>query len=173
MENSKKAIMIGVGLFLTILVVSIVLLVTNLGITTTNESKDKIVNINKGLQNQLVNQYDRIAITGQDVINFISRNMEELNGNIFVETPDPPWNTSYRISSSSITANTIVTPTSPSPTYYAVGISGSYIKLVSLGDSSTKSDLINTVNRSTMYIGYLVRDATTMNVMGIIFRFKT
>ena len=53
MDNAQKAIMIGVGLFITIIIISAVLLITNLGTDLINNARNQMSNISKSLQNQV------------------------------------------------------------------------------------------------------------------------
>lgn len=82
MDNSQKAIMIGVGLFLTILIISIVLLVANIGISTTREAKEQGVKINSNLERQLITLYDKKIVTSDDVLYAFNVFSKTLNQNI-------------------------------------------------------------------------------------------
>lgn len=69
MDNAQKAIIIGVGLFITIIIISVVLLITNLGTGTIGDATDNVTNMSKALQNNLRRLYDNKQITGADVKN--------------------------------------------------------------------------------------------------------
>ena len=68
MENAQKAIMIGVGLFITIIIISAVLLITNIGTDLINNSKDELTNISTVLQNQVIAAYDGKTLSGGEVV---------------------------------------------------------------------------------------------------------
>jgi len=84
MDNAQKAIMIGVGIFLTILVISVVLIITNLGIGTTKNAGERINVISSALQKQLITQYDKTIVTAQDVTDALDLYNEQLNNNVLV-----------------------------------------------------------------------------------------
>ena len=58
MDNAQKAIMIGVGLFITIIIISAVLLITNLGTGLIGDAQTQLGNISTSLQNQILQSYD-------------------------------------------------------------------------------------------------------------------
>lgn len=84
MENSQKAIVIGVTLFIVILLISIVLLSVNLGIGTAESVSEQYSIKDKNLEKQLILQYDEQIVTGQDVLDAIDFYNEKLNYNIVV-----------------------------------------------------------------------------------------
>lgn len=68
MENAQKAIIIGVGLFIAIIIISAVLLITNIGTDLINNSRNQMSNISKSLQNQIIETFDGKTVTGAEVI---------------------------------------------------------------------------------------------------------
>lgn len=68
MDNAQKAIMIGVGLFITIIIISSVLLITNIGTNLINNAQNQLSNISATLQQNLTQTYDGRTMTGNDVI---------------------------------------------------------------------------------------------------------
>ena len=68
MDNAQKAIMIGVGLFITIIIISAVLLITNIGTDLINNARNQMSSISKSLQNQVTAAFDGKTVTGSDVI---------------------------------------------------------------------------------------------------------
>jgi len=83
MENGQKAIMIGVGVFITILIISIVILITNLGTGMSERGATKIGKINSSLEKQIISQYENQTVTGQDVVFAIENYYGDLNGIIY------------------------------------------------------------------------------------------
>lgn len=67
MDNAQKAIMIGVGLFITIIIISVVLLITNLGTGMVDDARENLGNMSASLQNTLTSSYDNKTVTGSDV----------------------------------------------------------------------------------------------------------
>lgn len=157
MDNAQKAIMIGVGLFITILIISIVLLITNLGISTTKTAGESIVKISSSLQTQLITQYDRKTITGQDVYFAIDQNATKLANNIYLNRAG----TVNSLTGSSLGAPS-ATPASPAVTTYYAAATGAGTGQLAVGA------LLNLVNTSAMYKGYLIQDAN-LNIVGLYF----
>ncbi len=73
MDNAQKAIMIGVGLFITIIIIAAVMLITGMGQDMINNSSTQVANISSSLQAQLTSSYDDTQVTGAQVITAIKR----------------------------------------------------------------------------------------------------
>lgn len=78
MDNAQKAIMIGVGLFITIIIIAAVMLITGMGQNLLNKGQDQIGGISESLMNDLVAQYDDKTMSGSQVrtaaVQLINRN---------------------------------------------------------------------------------------------------
>ena len=53
MDNAQKAIMIGVGLFITIIIIAAVMLITGMGQNLLNKGQSQVNGISASLQNDL------------------------------------------------------------------------------------------------------------------------
>ena len=73
MENSTKAIMIGVALFITISVVSAVMLITGIGTDAMNSSNQQLAGVASNVASQLLADYDAVEVTGATVIATIKK----------------------------------------------------------------------------------------------------
>lgn len=80
MDNAQKAIMIGVGLFITIIIISVVLLITNLGTGIANESTETLTGLTTSMRQQLALDYHGKTVTLNQVIDCASRygNMKDI-----------------------------------------------------------------------------------------------
>ena len=67
MENAQKAIMIGVGLFITIIIIAAVMLITGMGQNLLNQGQSQVEGISEGLMNELTAQYDGKKMSGSQV----------------------------------------------------------------------------------------------------------
>ena len=74
MDNAQKAIMIGVGLFITIIVIAAVMLITGIGQDLLNSGTQKASSISDNLQAQLTSQYDETTLTGSQVVAAVKSN---------------------------------------------------------------------------------------------------
>lgn len=67
MDNSQKAIMIGVGLFITIIIIAAVMLITGMGQNLLNKGQSQVNGISASLQNDLFEQYNGKKMSGAQV----------------------------------------------------------------------------------------------------------
>lgn len=67
MENAQKAIMIGVGLFITIIIIAAVMLITGMGQNLLNQGQAQINGMSESLRNDLFQQYDGKKLSGAQV----------------------------------------------------------------------------------------------------------
>lgn len=72
MDNAQKAIMIGVGLFITILIISAVMLIVTSAVNMINNASSNLGNLEATLQESLTRQYDGTSLTGTQVISAVS-----------------------------------------------------------------------------------------------------
>lgn len=73
MDNAQKAIMIGVGLFITILIIAAVMLIVNPAIGLIDSAAGKIGNLDETFTNMLYSKYDDRVVTGAEVISFVQQ----------------------------------------------------------------------------------------------------
>ena len=75
MDNAQKAIMIGVGLFITIIIIAAVMLITGMGQDMLNSGAKQITELSDNLSRQLYNDYHgREDLSGSEVISIIKTN---------------------------------------------------------------------------------------------------
>lgn len=78
MDNAQKAIMIGVGLFITIIVIAAVMLITGIGQDLLNSGTQQLSGISESLRTQIIDQYDGKVMTGSQVrsaaVDLVNRN---------------------------------------------------------------------------------------------------
>ena len=75
MDNAQKAIMIGVGLFITIIIISAVLLIVNLGTGLVDDATSELGTMSTSLQNQILQSYDNKVLSGVQVRSAIQQYM--------------------------------------------------------------------------------------------------
>ena len=73
MENAQKAIMVGVGLFITIIIISAVMLISSAGQDVIDNSMDEINDISSSLSRQLYSDFAGATLSGREVIAAIKR----------------------------------------------------------------------------------------------------
>lgn len=67
MDNAQKAIMIGVGLFITIIIIAAVMLITGMGQNLLNQGQSQVNGISESLMNDLTQQYNGKKMSGAQV----------------------------------------------------------------------------------------------------------
>ena len=85
MENAQKAIMIGVGLFITIIIIAAVMLITGMGQNLLNKGTDKAANIASQLDQTELEPYDNTKVIGSTVISVVKKYWNDPNIIIFVD----------------------------------------------------------------------------------------
>lgn len=73
MDNAQKAIMIGVGLFITIIIIAAVMLITGAGQDLMNQGMGELSNISDSLSRQLYADYADGEFLGSQVISAIKK----------------------------------------------------------------------------------------------------
>ena len=73
MDNAQRAIMVGVGLFITIIVIAAIMLITGLGRSLIDEGTNQVNQLSASLQQQLTQDYDGSTITGAAVRDAVKR----------------------------------------------------------------------------------------------------
>lgn len=86
MENSTKAIIIGVALFITISVVSAVMLITGIGTDAMNSSNQQLAGVASNVASQLLADYDVQEMTGANVIASVKKFYDKQNFILCVDT---------------------------------------------------------------------------------------
>lgn len=79
MDNAQKAIMIGVGLFITIIIIAAVMLITGMGQDLLSGGQEQVSNISSSLQKQLTDAFDETKVTGAQVISAVKRYCTDQN----------------------------------------------------------------------------------------------
>lgn len=73
MENAQKAIMVGVGLFITIIIISAVMLISSAGQDVIDNSMTEVNNLSDSLSRQLYSDFANSTISGTEVIAAIKK----------------------------------------------------------------------------------------------------
>ena len=68
MENAQKAIMIGVGLFITIILITAVMAITGIGTGLLDQGQQQISGLSAQLTSQLTSKFDENQMSGAQVL---------------------------------------------------------------------------------------------------------
>lgn len=103
MDNAQKAIMIGVGLFITIIVIAAVMLITGIGQDLLNSGTQQLSGISESLRTQIIDQYDGKVMTGAQVrsaaVDLVNRNETSIKVKIDTEEVDTTSEVREKVSS--------------------------------------------------------------------------
>ncbi len=177
MDNAQKAIMIGVGLFITIIIISSVLLISNMGTNLITSAQSQLSGITKGLQNQITAAYDGKTLSGAEVIAaFQQYESSEMSIAVVVSTTKIAKTGKYDLDPTKVSIDKGSTTTPGNTQSYPGGVyySGGYTEFASNGRTtltklqSTGTDGLG-VNASKTFYSSVIKDATTDTVIGIMF----
>lgn len=181
MDNAQKAIMIGVGLFITIIIISAVLLITNLGTGLINNAQTQLSSISKALQNQITASFDGRTLTGADVIAAVQL-YENSEISLVVNaggTSSVAYTGKYpliysKLSAAKVSGSTVTALSTKQSYPGGVYYTGTYDDYGT--STATKVTLTqlqsNTgfgVNASKTYYSSIIKDNTTDTVVGVVF----
>lgn len=164
MDNAQKAIMIGVAIFITVIIITLVLLITNIGINTTKKPLNTAGAMSQSLMEQLTTQYDRKLVTGQDVLYCLEQNESTVVKVGLVPLADPT--NIYVMNNSGAYAGGYA-QLSTDQTFYQ-RVTSSLINSLPINTSS-KNTLKSYVSTNKSYKSYLYRDSDTSELLGVVF----
>ena len=180
MDNSQKAIMIGDGFFITIIIISSVLIISNMGTNLITSAQSQLSGITKGLQNQITAAYDGKTLTGAEVIAaFQQYESSEMSVIVLVNSSTKGYTGKYLLTDGDLKTDKGgstapgYTQSYPGGVYY----NGTYTEFTSSGTGSrttlTKLQATGTgnmgVNASKTFYSSVIKDSTTDTVVGILF----
>ncbi len=166
MDNAQKAIMIGVGLFITIIIIAAVMLITGMGQDMINSSTTQVSNISTSLQAQLTSQYDGTVLNGSQVISAVKANYTTEGMVIIVDNGTENGKTDYGRSIIS-DPTTITVPTDKALDVKAITVNNNPTTVGKLSDASSSSTYVATSSR---YNANLIKISDA--VVGICFKRK-
>lgn len=170
MENAQKAIIIGVGLFITIILIAAVMSITNIGQNLLNQGQTGLTGLSSQLQSQIKSNYDQILMTDQRAKDTIIKFYTEAGVAIYLY---PVMNDDTRIAVGTtkidgdfLTNNTGLNTTEIFVKNAVVSEipSGDKVPLNDFSDSSKPNTYINPYGK---YKSVLIKDADTTQVLGI------
>ena len=171
MDNAQKAIMIGVGLFITIIIISAVLLITTTGTNLINNAQSQVSGISSALQQQVTSSYDGKQMTGNDVISAVQlyQNSNDISVRIVV-TKDKQFQTGkYAVKLMDTSAASYQSAVAGGKKVTYTG-NTSYAELKT-SDKSSLSAIqgVGGVSGTQTYYSYVMRDDASDQVIGVLF----
>ena len=161
MDNAQKAIMIGVGLFITIIIIAAVMLITGAGQDLMNEGMNQLSGISANLQAQLTQDYDGKVMNGSDVIAAVKSKYK--TDGLIVAVNNGTGTTNY--GTYTYTGNI----TSTNGKYEVADNTSKDYTPAKIGLLSNKNEKTSYVNPTVKYTADLIYLAGTDAVVGIYF----
>ena len=172
MDNAQKAIMIGVGLFITIIIISAVLLITNLGTGLINNAQSQLSNISSAVQSQITGSYDGKIMSGSEVISAIQvyQNSNDISVRVVVSKDKQFQTGKYAVSLVDKTPSTYTAARAGGVYCTMTGTNTAYVELNN-DTKDTLSDIqaVGGVSATQSYNTYVMKDKDSDTVMGILF----
>lgn len=165
MDNAQKAIMIGVGLFITIIIIAAVMLITGAGQDLMNQGTQQIGTISENLQASLTSQYDGTSLSGSQVISAVKANYKT-NGLIVAVTNSASGGTTIQYGK--MTTNGSISLNSKN-NRYEVSTTVNNSTPAKVGNMSDTSKAANYINPTLTYNADLIYLTDSDAVVGIYF----
>lgn len=153
MENTTKAIMIGVALFIVIALITAAVVITNIGADTMRNSENQLQGVSDSVASQIIDNYNNKEMTGANVISAIKKFYNKENFLLVVE------GTMY--STKSLSGSSSV---SQYGTIYKLNIGGSLEN-----NEPNISNLTSKIKGQAKYHSYVIYDSSEEVVLGIYF----
>ena len=111
MDNAQKAIMVGVGLFITIIIIAAVMLITGIGTNLVNKGTNKAGNVAAQLDQTELEQYDNTRMSGAQVLSAVKKYNTDSNIVVYlINGSAKTATTPKRIKTNSISADSTTNP---------------------------------------------------------------
>ena len=175
MDNAQKAIMIGVGLFITIIIISAVLLITNLGTGLINNAQSQLSNISSAVQSQITGSYDGKIMSGSEVISAIQvyQNSNDVSVRVVVSNAKQFQTGKYAVSlvDTDPTKYTAARAGGVQCTMTGTNTAYAELKTGATPKKATLSDIqaVGGVSATQSYNTFVMKDKDSDTVMGILF----
>lgn len=190
MDNAERAIMIGVGLFIVIIIVSAVLLITNMGVGMIKKAQSDVGNLSAQISNDLENTYGSgDTFTGAEVLQTIRRYYSDTKVCVLIVTPNGSTTSYAAIGAGKMTLTTassgatidwgdinapVISP------YSLIGESGTevlYGESANITSKPSISDFTNIskttyISMEKTYVSSIVKSTKSGAVIGVAFKRK-
>lgn len=188
MDNAQKAIMIGVGLFITIIIISAVLLITNMGTGMIKKAETDIGSITAQMESEILTKYDGKVITGAETLEAVRKYYYNGSLRLMVINTNPSASDyafaglgQFTISTTAsvaagATGTALSTAASPGAPYNAIGLSAT--KLYGYEGDPDRTPLanftsiasLNYISSSTTYSASVIYRPSNNEIMALAFR---
>lgn len=170
MDNAQKAIMIGVGLFITIIIISAVLLIVNLGTGLVDDATAELSTMSSSLQNQILQSYDNKILSGVQVRSAIQQYMTATDMTVVLMKDDT--NMAATVGAKKFALKSVAS----AGEYYEIAAEnyskeGGTVHRTSMSDFND-IDFVDEgvyINTSKNYKSYVLKVTDTDTIVGIVF----
>lgn len=156
MENTTKAIMIGVALFIVIGLITAVVLITTIGTDTMRNQDKNLQGVSESVATQIIDNYNNRDITGANVISAIKKFYNKENFLLVVNNNGTEYTYSTKKTSSGSSVNINGTKAT---------FNGSLVD-----NEPNISNLTNSIKAQAKYHSYIIYDNSGDVVLGVYFK---
>lgn len=174
MESAQKAIMIGVGLFITIIIIAAVMTITGIGQDLLNQGQSQLSGISGQLQSQLQTQYDQVTMSGSLVKAAISKYYNDPQVVVALYNVKDTFTTPAYVGAANIGTSTLTAVGSTSANLAGFTANAATLTIneitskIPIAEFSTKANA-NYIEPTGQYKSVLIRRSDTAAVVGIAF----
>ena len=190
MDNAQKAIMLGVGLFITIIVIAAVMAITGIGQDLLNQGQSQLSGLSGQLATQIQSQYDQQTMSGTQVKSAINKYYNDSSIAVYVVTNNGELTNSfltdantggkagfYRASAAKTGATTIAVKGLDKSSATGIGknraLTGVSLTtcdgIVAEAPKDTMSTINTAVNSTSQFKSALITNDDTGAIVGIVF----
>jgi hypothetical protein len=172
MESAQKAIMIGVGLFITIIIIAAVMTITGIGQDLLNQGQSQLSGISGQLQSQLQTQYDQVTMSGSLVKAAINKYYNDPQVVVALYNTKNNFTAPQFVGAANVGSATLTAVGSTAADLAGFSVSDPTITeispKISIARLSTKNDPLY-IEPTGQYKSVLIRRSDTASVLGIAF----
>ena len=190
MDNAQKAIMLGVGLFITIIVIAAVMAITGIGQDLLNQGQSQLSGLSGQLAPQIQSQYDQQTMSGTQVKSAINKYYNDSSIAVYVVTGKSELTNTflteankggvagyYRASAAKTNAATVTVNGVSASTATGIGknraLTGVSLAtcdgIIAEAPADTMSTINTAVNSTSQFKSALITNDDTGAIVGVVF----
>lgn len=167
MDNAQKAIMIGVGLFITIIVIAAVMAITGIGTDLLNQGQSQLGGLSAQISQQLTAEYDDVQMSGAQVLAAVNKYYNDPQMVVGVNNNRATWAVVWATPNlTTHAAITATTATTAGPIVAATAVANNATRVGLNQFSSTTASADNRVVTTAQYQAKLIQlNGVTIGIM--------
>jgi len=168
MDNAQKAIMIGVGLFITIIVIAAVMAITGIGTDLLNKGQSQLGDISGNLQKQITDQYDNQQMSGAQVLAAVNKFYSDNSMSVVLYNGTASTTSTASVNGIIATMTAIPAAHNTVTNVSSTGVLTTGATRTPIKDYKTVGN-VNEILSSSRYKSVLITNAVNATVIGVAF----